>query len=57
MGCSGCGTFGMCSVGCGMFAGMLDVDLQNSKIAIVSNITVIFIFNKKYFRGTSFLQI
>ena len=29
VGCSGCGMFGMWYVGCGMFAGMWDVDLQN----------------------------
>ena len=27
---SGCGMFGMWDVGCGMFAGMWDVDLQNA---------------------------
>ena len=30
VGCSGCGMFGMWDVGCGMFAGMWDVDLQNA---------------------------
>ena len=29
VGCSGCGMFGIRDVGCGMFAWMLDVDLQN----------------------------
>ena len=28
--CSGCEMFGMWDVGCGMFAGMSDVDLQNA---------------------------
>ena len=28
--CSGCGMFGMWDVGCGIFAGMWDVDLQNA---------------------------
>ena len=30
VGCWGCGKFGMWDVGCGMFAGMWDVDLQNA---------------------------
>ena len=30
VGCSGCGMFGMWDVGCGMFAEMWDVDLQNA---------------------------
>ena len=30
VGCSGCGMFGKWDVGCGMFAGMWDVDLQNA---------------------------
>ena len=30
VGCSGCGMFGMWDVGCGMFAGMWNVDLQNA---------------------------
>ena len=30
VGCSGCGMFGMWDVGCGMFAGMWDVDLRNA---------------------------
>ena len=30
VGCSGCGMFGMWDVGCEMFAGMWDVDLQNA---------------------------
>ena len=30
VGCSGCGMFGMCDVGCGMLAGVWDVDLQNA---------------------------
>ena len=30
VGCRGCGMFGMWHVGCGMFAGMWDVDLQNA---------------------------
>ena len=30
VGCSGCGMFGKWDVGCGMFAMMWDVDLQNS---------------------------
>ena len=29
-GCSGCGMFGMWDVGCGVFAGMWDVDSQNA---------------------------
>ena len=37
VGCSGCGMFGMWDVGCGMFAGMWDVDLQN---AVISSILV-----------------
>ena len=32
VGCSGCGMFGMWDVGCGMFAGMWDVDLQNASL-------------------------
>ena len=28
--CSGCGMFGMWYVGCGMFTGLRDVDLQNA---------------------------
>ena len=31
VGCSGCGMFGMWDVGCGMFAGIWDVDLQNAQ--------------------------
>ena len=31
VGCVGCGMFGMWDVGCGMFAGMWDVDLQNAE--------------------------
>ena len=31
VGCLGCGMFGMWDVGCGMFAGMWDVDLQNAR--------------------------
>ena len=31
VGCWGCGMFGMWDVGCGMFAGMRDVDLQNAR--------------------------
>ena len=30
VGCFGCGMFGMWDVGCGTFAGMSDVDLQNA---------------------------
>ena len=30
VGCSECGMFGMWDVGCGIFAGMWDVDLQNA---------------------------
>ena len=30
MRCSGCGMFGMWDVGCEMFTGMWDVDLQNA---------------------------
>ena len=30
VGCSGCGMLEMWDVGCGMFAGMRDVDLQNA---------------------------
>ena len=30
VGCSECGMFRMWDVGCGMFAGMWDVDLQNA---------------------------
>ena len=30
--CSGCGMFGMWDVGCGMFARMWDVDLQNAVV-------------------------
>ena len=33
VGCLGCGMFGMWDVGCGMFAGMWDVDLQNAGMA------------------------
>ena len=31
VGCSGCGMFGMWDVGCGMFAGIRDVDLENAE--------------------------
>ena len=40
VGCSGCGMFGMWDVGCGMFAGMLDVDLQNAPIFHQNSISV-----------------
>ena len=30
VGCLGCGKFGIWDVGCGMFAGMWDVDLQKA---------------------------
>ena len=30
VGCLGCGVFGMWDVGCGMFVGMWDIDLQNA---------------------------
>ena len=30
VGCLGCGMFGMWDVGCGMFTGMWDADLQNA---------------------------
>ena len=32
MGCSGCGMFGIWDVGCGMFAGIWDVHLQNATL-------------------------
>ena len=35
VGCLGCGMFGMWDVGCGMFAGMWDVDLQNAKYMLI----------------------
>ena len=40
VGCSGCGMFGMWDVGCGMFAGILDVDLQNAPIFHQNSISV-----------------
>ena len=33
MGCSECGMLGMWDMGCGMFTGMWDVDLQNTYLA------------------------
>ena len=39
VGCPGCGMFGKWDVGCGMFAGMWDVDLQNA-VAIKNNIFI-----------------
>ena len=30
VGCSGCGMLGMWDVGCGVFTGILDIDLQNA---------------------------
>ena len=35
-GCSGCGMLEMWDVGCGMFAGMWDVDLQNAQSLVAS---------------------
>ena len=37
VGCSGCGMFGMWDVGCGMFAGMWYVDLQNALLNFLLN--------------------
>ena len=34
VGCSGCGMFGIWDVGCGMFARMRDVDLQNALMRV-----------------------
>ena len=38
VGCPGCGMFGKWDVGCGMFAGMWDVDLQNANKETVSKL-------------------
>ena len=39
VGCLGCGMFGMWDVGCGMFARMWDVDLQNVEHMDISILT------------------
>ena len=48
VGCAGCGMFRMWDVGCGMFAGMWDVDLQNARIFRLA-LEIIFLRNKYFF--------
>ena len=48
VGCAGCGMFQMWDVGCGMFAGMWDVDLQNARIFRLA-LEIIFLRNKYFF--------
>ena len=37
--CLGCGMFGMCHVGCGMFVGIWDVDLQNTFLQNINTLS------------------
>ena len=48
VGCSGCAMFRTWDVGCGMFTGMWDVDLQNARIFRLA-LEIIFLRNKYFF--------